>query len=157
MLPLYTTIFTRCTFRLVSRPKRERERDLSHAAFIRFPRLCPRGRVSPLSGYFGERRSPQPFRRFLCLIYTPGGYASRKVHVAVLVAILFRECALTHRLCLSLFFSFLFSLSLSLLGTTGSTLRRSLANTFRRVSQAVLATCCCHGLVHKHLFLIKFR
>lgn len=27
MLPLYTTIFTRCTFRLVSRPKRERERD----------------------------------------------------------------------------------------------------------------------------------
>lgn len=59
--------------------------------------------------------------------------------------------------CLSLFFSFLFSPSLSPLGTSGSTLRRSLANTFRRVSQAVLATCCCHGLVHKHLFLIKFR
>lgn len=146
MLPLYIAIFTRCAFRLVSGEGGREDLSRSYVS-----RGDVRGDALPFRPFSSEEGLAIHFATSF-VSYVPWGIRPRLRRCATYAAC--PCCDFISRMCARVSSPLL---SAPLSRATGSTSRRSLANTFRRVSQAVLATCCCHSLVHKHLFLIKFR
>lgn len=111
MLPLYTTIFTRCTFRLVSRPKRERwkweaeERSFA-CRFHTFSAAMSEGtRFSFVRLLWRKAVSPTLSSLPLSYIYPGGVRVSRDTRGRSCCNFISRMRPHAPALCVSLFFS----------------------------------------------------